>query len=190
MKTTFLALALVFLLVGVANAVIVERVIYAGDTPLTSNCTVTQTGPMELAVSSCSWTTTGQSKVVAREKVPNLANEIAADRVVMMPDGKRVRGWLKDKGGNIIERSRTRVLAPTVLNIIAGEEWVVYMVDGPGVTMNLILQPWDVKSPGGLIDYLIMPFKVPLGTTDLSVINIEVFTVRPDFPPAKGLFEK
>ncbi|KKM30267.1 hypothetical protein LCGC14_1566230 [marine sediment metagenome] len=176
-----------------AYATVVERVIYARNTLLVSDCIVTQTGLMELTVSACSWTTTGLSKVVPKEKVPNLSNEIAVGRVVEMPGGKEVRGWLLDKQGNIIEKSRTRgLMSSSVLTITAGKRWAAFLVDGPGITMQVALVEWG---PGftplpGTLDYIILPFRVPVGTTDLSGIKIEVLTVRPGAGPAKGMFEK
>lgn len=191
MKTVIVSLAFWLLLVASSQAGIVERVIYTGDTPLASTCTVTQTGLMELTVSACSFTTTGQARIVAREKVSNLPNEIAAGRVQNMPDGKRVRGWFRDKDGNIIDKSKTHTRAtPVALSITAGDTWVVYLLDGPGVTMDVVLQRWDDPRPANFIGFIVMPFTVPTGTTDLSTITIEVFTVKPDFPPPKGLFER
>ena len=173
------------------SAAITQRIIHAGDTPLASNCQVAQTGPMQLTVSACSWTTTGQAKIVHESKVPNLKNEIAAGRVERMPDGVRVRGWLRNAQGNIIEKSRTRFIpAKIILNIVAGETWVAYLVNGPGRTMVVTLQKRGEPRPTGTLDYILFPFVVPAGTTDLSAINIQVFTVLPGFPPAKGIFEK
>ncbi|KKL79491.1 hypothetical protein LCGC14_2014320, partial [marine sediment metagenome] len=61
MKTLVISLLLLFLGGGYdgVSAAITERIIYAGNTPLASDCRVTQTGPMELTVMPCSWTTTG-----------------------------------------------------------------------------------------------------------------------------------
>ena len=179
------------------SATITERVIYAGDTPLKSTCTVTQTGPMELTAAACQWTTTGEARVfsvlqslIARTGFGELAQSLAEDKAEWSHNGTRVRAWLRDKQGNIIARSRTRVLTPTVLSITAGETWVVYMVDGPGVTMNLVLEKWDGDRPENTLDYLLLPFEVPAGITDLGGIKIEVFTVKSGHVPVKGLFEK
>ena len=202
MKKIIVLLMLCSLFVATSiHADITERIIYAGDTPLSSTCKVTQTAPMELTVAACSWTTTGQSRVVNLNIIEAMLTELGVGSVAeLISQGKaeflpgafpsRVRGWLIDKAGNIIERSRARVLSPTVLTITAGETWVVYMVDGLGVTMNLVLKKWDGVKPVGTLNYLIMPFEVPAGTTDLTSIKIEVFTVKPNFPPRKGLFEK
>ena len=190
MKTLIIGLFFLLLLPFLSQATITQRIIHAGDTPLFSDCAVTQTGPMELSVATCRWTTRGEAGIAPKEKVSDLSNKIAAGQAEMMPDGKRARWWLTDNQGNIIDKSRTRVLPPTVLSISAGNTWVVYMVDGPGVTMTLRLQPWTGISPEGVLNYLLMPFKVPAGTTDLNTIDIEVFTVLPGFPAPKGLFEK
>ena len=127
---------------------ITERIIYAGNTPLASDCQVTQTGPMQLTISICSWTTTGQGRIFntimslpAQAGVGSLAEAIRQGNAEWLPGGFRVRGWLTNKQGNIIEKSRIRTLPiNTVLNIVAGERWVVYLVDGPGVTMDAVLQ--------------------------------------------------
>ena len=187
----FLILALLVGDTGWLSAAITQRIIHAGDTPLASNCQVTQTGPMQLTVSTCLWTTTGQAKIIHESKVPNLKNEIAAGRVERMPDGVRVRGWLRNAQGNIIEKSRTRfILAKVILNIVAGNTWVAYLADGPGVTMNVVLQKEEDPKPTGTLDYILFPFTVPVGTINLNTINLEVFTVLPGFPAPKGLFEK
>lgn len=191
MKIILYCLMIVFLFLPSAESAIIERVIHAGDTPLASTCTVTQTGPMELTVLACSFTTTGQARIVAKEKVPSLPNEIAAGRVQMMPDGKRVRGWLRNKDGTIIDKSKTHTaVTSTALIITAGDTWVVYLTDGPGVTMPVVLQKAGDPRPANFVEFIVMPFTVPIGTTDLSTIDIEVFTVKPDFPPPRPLFER
>ena len=190
---TVIPLILAFLLASAwhTQAGLVEQDIYAATTLLASTCTVIQTGPMQLTIPPCSWTTTGLSRIVSREKVPNLTNEIAAGRVEMTPNG-RVRGWLRDKTGNILEKSRTRILPSSVtFNITAGM-WAIYLVDGPGVTMVPTLVAWSnsSKDPAGTLDYLVLPFPVPVGTTDLSGITIEFHVIKPGVRPAKGVFEK
>ena len=197
MKKAIFSFVMWILLTSSSQANIIPRVIYAGDTPLSSDCVVTQTGPMELTAGPCLWTTTGQARVFGLlESIPallglgELGRAVAEGKAELFQRGTRVRAWLRDKQGNIIERSRIRILAPTVLSISAGGTWVVYMVDGPGVTMTLVLQPKDDPRPAGTLDYLLLPFNVPAGTTDLNTIKIEVFTVRPGLAPARGLFEK
>ncbi len=194
MKKSWIILLLLALLVGGydnALAVITQRIIHAGDTPLTSTCLVMQTAPMELTISKCAFTTTGQARIVHQSRVPSLKNEIAAGRVERMPDGKRVRGWLRDRQGNIIEKSKTHILNVATTVIVPGPgRWVVYLTDGPGTNLNVVLQLFDDQRPSNYIEFIVMPFVMPVGTTDLSSIDIEVFTVLPGFPASKGLFEK
>ncbi len=197
MKTLIISLLLLFLS-GIAQAAITERIIYAGDTPLTSDCRVTQTGPMKLTVMPCSWTTTGEARILG--PIDSLVAATGFGPVAKaLREGNaewhhnRVRVWLRDKQGNIIEKSRRRILSlATTLTITAGKRWAIYLLDGPGVTMIPTLVEWDGLSgrPSDMLDYIVLPFLVPLNTIDLNTITIEVFTVRPDFPPAKGLFEK
>ncbi len=201
MKTLIISLLFALLLPGGGTGVfaaITEQTIYAGDTPMFSNCSVEQTGPMELTVMPCSWTTPGLARVFSiLESLPaqiglgELGKALRENKAEWLPGHQRVRVWWRDAEDNIIKKSRTRVLSvPKVLTITAGTFWVVYMVDGPGVTMDIVLQPWKVERPDNTLDYLIFEFDVPVGTTDLNTIDLEVFTVRPDFPPAKGIFEK
>ncbi len=198
MKRLFITCLLLILITpALLRADIVERITYSGDTLLKSTCTVTQTGPMELTFTACKWTTTGRSKLFSvLESMPaqlglgELGEAIKQGKAEWSHGRTRVRAWLRDKQGNIIERSRTRVLTPTVLAITAGATWVVYMVDGPGVTMNLVLEKWNGTQLAGSLDYLLLPFEVPAGTIDLSGIKIEVFTVKSGRKPPKGLFEK
>ena len=200
LKTLIISLLLLFLGAGGSwvSAAITERVIYAGDTPLTSNCRVTQTGPMELTIAPCTFTTTGEAKIFsifesigARLGVGRLANAIVEDRAEMVKDGMRVRGWLTDKQGNIIEKSVTwRLPTAEIITVAPGETYFIYLVKKAGATMETVLLPVSDLSPISYIHYLAFEFTVPLGTTNLGGIEIEVFTVRPDFPPTKGLFEK
>ena len=187
---------------GGVSAAITKRIIYAEETLLRSNCTVKQTAPMQLTIAACSWTTTGRSKIVnigivravaARMGVGEVASLIAQDKAQFTPGtlSTRVRGWFLDKDGKVIDRSRTRsVVSPVVLTITSGDLWVVYLVDGPGVTMDVVLQLDREVRPPNTLDYLILPFAVPAGTTDLGGITIEVFTVKPGHAPVKGMFEK
>jgi len=178
------------------SAAITQRIIHAGDTPLASTCKVTQTGPMQLTLSTCSWTTTGEGKILDRFESAFAALGVGLAAQALRENkaewhGSRVRVWLRDKQDNIIERSRTRMLSvDVVLNIVAGETWVVYLVDGLGVTMNAVLLKNKELRPAGILDYILLPFTVPVGTTNLNTINIEVFTVLPGFPAPKGMFEK
>ncbi len=191
---TFLAL----LFSVTVQAAISDRVIYSGDTPLASDCKVVQTGPLELTVAPCSFTTTGQARVFGRVQsmpaligVGPLATAVREGRAEWMQGGHRIRGWLTDKQGNIIERSVTwRLPTAAIITVTPGDTYFIYLVKKAGVTMETALLPVSSPRPTGYIHYLAFEFTVPLGTTDLSGIEIEVFTVRPDFPPAKGLFEK
>ena len=108
-----------------------------------------------------------------------------------MFDGKRVRAWLQDKSVNIIERSKTYILPTNVsLNITDGFTWVIYLVKGSGTMMDVLLMRWDTQQPNDYIEYIVLPFNVPIGTTDLNDIDIEVFTVKPGKLPVKGLFQR
>ena len=198
MKILIVALLLLLLGGGTdwVSAGITERVIYAGDTPLASDCQVTQTGFMELTVMPCFWTTTGEAKILGP-----IASFVAATGIGLVAqalrEGKaewhhnRVRVWFRDKHGNIIERSVTYQVTPkVVLTMVAGQKYVVYMLRGLGQTMNIALMDPADPLPSTFINYLVFAFDVPFGTIDLSTVTLEVFTVRPHFPPAKSLFEK
>ncbi|KKK79944.1 hypothetical protein LCGC14_2828420 [marine sediment metagenome] len=194
MKKTWVVLLFLVLLGGGydgVSAAITQRIIYAGDTPLASTCAVTQTGPMELTISACSFTTTGRAKIVHESKVSNLQSQITAGRVERMPDGKRIRGWIHDKQGNIIEKSKTHVRnVATTVTVPGPGRWVIYLLDGPGINLDVILQLWEDPRPTKYVEYIVMPFVVPVGTTDLNTIDLEIFTVLPGFPAPKGMFEK
>lgn len=166
-----------------SQAGIVERIIHAGDTPLASTCTVIQTGPLQLRVNACVWKTTGRARIIQKTKVKNLNARVASGDVQMMLDGKRVRGWLKNKDGSFVGKSKTYVLTSTIINWPAdGVRYVVYMVEGPGNTMQALFMFADLPRPSGFIDYLIFPVAIPVGTIDLDVIDFEVFIVLPGFP--------
>lgn len=170
------------MLIQPGQANIIERIIYAGDTPLASTCTVTQTGPMELTISACSLTTTGQAKIIKREKVRNLPTDILAGRAEIMPDNKWVRVWLKNKNGNFINKSKTyTLLNPVVLTIPPGNTWVVYLTSKPGSRMGVVFQSWTSPRPTNFIEYIIIEFNVPIGTINLNTIDIEILTVKPNF---------
>ena len=164
MKRTWIALLVLALLGGGTDwvsAAIIQRIIHAGDTPLTSTCLVTQTAPMELTISACSFTTTGQAKIVNVAKVigsladrtlpdfagrfksgmDELQNRVLAGDIEYMPDGKRVRGWLRDRQGNIIEKSKTHVRnVATTVTVPGPGWWVIYLLGGPGVNLDVVLQ--------------------------------------------------
>ncbi|KKL90961.1 hypothetical protein LCGC14_1899480 [marine sediment metagenome] len=197
MKILVLLLLLLFLPGGGTGvfAAITERVIYAGDTPLASDCQVTQTGFMELTVMPCFWTTTGEAKILGP-----IASFVAATGIGLVAqalrEGKaewhhnRVRVWFRDKHGNIIERSVTYQVGQGSADHNSRTEVQSLHVDGPGNTMTIFLMDPIDPLPFGFINYLIFKFDVPFGTIDLSTVTLEVFTVRPHFPPAKSLFEK
>jgi len=56
--------------------------------------------------------------------------------------------------------------------------------------MEAVLFLKSDPAPANLIQQLAYGFTVPLGTTDLSSIDIPVFTVRPGSAPVKGIFER
>ena len=182
----------------VGSAAIVERVIYAGPTPLASTCRVTQTGPMELTVAPCTFTTTGWARIfgalkslVARSGVGELARAVAEGKAEWTSDGLRIRGWLRDKQGNIIEKKATwRLPVAESVTVTPGNTYFIYLVKKVGVTMEIKLLPVNDPVPTNYVHYLALDFTVPLGTTDLNTVKIEVYTVRPGPRPAKGLFEK
>lgn len=169
---------------------IVERAIYAGDTPLFSDFTVAQTGPMQLTISSGDFQITGHAKILEKEKVP--AAFLTDGRAEMMPDGKRVRAWLQDKATKEIKnKSKRRTLVgQTVIDVVSHpSENKNYRVDlrSPSDMVMLIqVQSWledqAVPVTNDLTHVLVFPFVVPSGTTDLIGITIQVFRVLPGFP--------
>ncbi|HEB26529.1 MAG TPA: hypothetical protein ENI05_01960 [Porticoccus sp.] len=195
-----LIISLLLILVGGGfdgiSAAITQRIIHAGDTPLFSDCGVTQTGPMELTVTPCTFTTTGEARIASRLNSVFALTGIGPVAQALREDkaewhGNRVRAWLRDKQGNIIEKSVTwRLPTVEIIGVTPGETYFLYLIEDVGVTMEVLLIPVSSPRPAGYIHYLAFEFTVPLGTTNLSSVDIEVFTVRPDFPPAKGLFEK
>lgn len=198
MKTLFLTLALTLLFESIGFGAVVERVIHSGDTPLFSDCKVTQTGPMELTVAPCTFTTTGEAKVFGvAESLPAmvgigpLANALREGKAEWMSGSLRVRAWLRNGQGNIIERSRTRFLPVAAVTVVpAGNVYFLYLIEKPGPTLGVVLMSTSSPRPLNYIHILAFDFTVPVGTTDLSGIEIEVFTVKPGFPPSKGLFQK
>ena len=178
------------------SAAITQRIIHAGDTPLASTCTVVQTDSMELTVSACSFTTTGEAKIIDRfESVfaalgaGPVAQALRENKAEWY--GSRVRVWLRDKQGNIIERSATYILpVANLITVPIGGPYFIYLVKNPGLKMEAILLSTRAPRPTNYVHYLAFEFTVPAGTTDLSGIEIEVFTVLPGFPAPKGLFEK
>lgn len=199
MKTVILIGLLTALLlvdVGPVAAGITERIIYAGDTPLASDCQLTRTGPMELTVVPCTFTTTGQAKIMSRldsafalTGLGSVAQALREDKAEW--HGNRVRAWLRDKNGEIIERSITyRLTTSNSMLVPVGGPYFIYLVKKSSLKMEVILLSTRAPRPANYIHILAFEFPVPLGTTNLSGIDMEVFTVKPDFPPAKSLFEK
>lgn len=176
-----------------------KRIIHAGETPLFSDFTVAQTGPMQLTVSGGSFQITGQARVLPKEKVPR---EFLEDgRAEMMPDGKRVRVWLQDKATKKIESKSFRrvIVGNTVINIVAhptkDKNYRIDLESPSDTVMMVSTKSWlagqlDVSYGPNYSHFIVLPFVVPSGTTDLSGINIEVFTVLPGFPPKPLAWEK
>ena len=198
MLKIFLTLVLTFLLSHIAFGGIVDRVIYSGNTPLFSDCRVVQTGPMQLTVPPCTFTTTGRAKIIsALEALPaqvgvgRLAKAISENEAEWLPDGLRVRVWIKDEQGDVITRSLTyRLPVANTINIIAGNVYVILLTKAGGITMTAVLTTsWDPNA----VDYvhiLATEFEVPLGTTDLSNVRIPIFTVKQGQRPLKKWFEQ
>ena len=197
MKTLIISL-LLLLFGGTAQAAITERVIHAGDTPLTNSCTVVQTAPLELTVFPCTFTTTGEAKIfnvieslLAQTGIGQLAKAIQENKAEWMPGGLRIRAWLRTEFGDVIERSVMWNLPVTsVITFTPGDTYYLYLVKKAGVTMGVIALPVTAPRPAGYIHYLAFEIVVPLGTTDLNSVNIEVFTVKPGHAPTKSLFKK
>lgn len=201
MKTSFLALAvLLFMFDGVGLGAVVERVIYSGDTPLASTCAVIQTGPMELTVAPCSFTTTGEAKIIIPDPITwaaalvglgSLGRAIAENKAEWMPDGFRIRGWLVNGQGNIIERTKTRLLPVAAVTAVPVDNtYLLYLVEKAGPILGVVLLSMNDPRPANYVHILAFKFEVPVGTTDLNTVTIEVFTVKSGFPPPRGLFEK
>src|SRR3990167_3551713 len=82
--------------------------IFSGDTPLACTIAVEQTGPMQLTVRAGAFTSTGQARI--RDYVPAAHDAaIAAGDAEMLPDGQRVRLWIRGA------RARTYTLAADVV---------------------------------------------------------------------------
>ena len=197
MKSVIISLLVLLLLTTSSQAAITQRVIYAGDTPLASTCQVTQTGPMELTVVPCTFTTTGEARILSRLDSAFALTGIGPVAKALREGkaewhGNRVRVWLHDKDGKIIERSVTYHLTTTASIIVPpGDTYLVYLVkSNPGLKMDAILRSEAAPRPANHIHPLVFEFTVPMGTTDLSGIDIEVFTVRPGHAPPKDLFQK
>lgn len=198
MKIIVASFLFLFLFVSSGRADITERVIYAGDTPLFSDCTVIQTALMELTINPCSYKTTGEARVFgvieslpARVGMGPLGAAIAQGKAEWMPDGARVRVWLRDKDGVIIERAVSyRLPIAKTLSVVAGSQYMIHLVKAGGTTMDVILALGSDPRPANYVHFLTFRFTVPAGTTDLANVQIKVFTVKDGYLPKKGMFEK
>jgi len=175
-----------------------NRIIYAGDTPLFSDFTVTQTGPMQLTISGGDFWITGQARIVDKHKVPS--DFFDDGRAERMPDGKRVRVWLQDKQTKqIMDKSKRRkIVGQTVVNITSHptktKEYRIDLESPTDIVMQIKIKSWLENQPvdkygPNYTHFIVLPFTIPAGTTDLSGIDIEVFTVLPGFPPSTPEWE-
>jgi len=175
------------------SATIMQRTIYSGHTPLFSDCAAVQTAPMELTIAPCIFTTTGRAKVhsviaslPAQAGLGQLGQAIREDKAEWY--GNRVRAWIRDSEGNIIERAVTYIL-PAAKSIIVppGDTYYLNLIKVGSVVMDVVLRPTSAPPrPANYIHVLAIEFVVPLGTTDLSSVKIEVFTVIPGSAPSKS----
>lgn len=199
---TLLLLACFLWLASTLQAGVVQRRIYAGDTPLASTCAASLTGPLQITIPACSFTTTGEARIREyRFSIPdNMQQRINAGKAEIITNGlihKRVRVWLEKQDGTLQERSRTVTTSTdTVLSITMPLVDTYYRV-GLGVNSgvaSILLQSsadkrvWAPAPPAGwrLVHLLIFPFLVPAGDLDLSDNTIQMFTVLPGFPSGTG----
>ena len=189
---------LLLILVSDIQARITKRVIHAGDTPLFSDCTVTQTGPMQLTVKPCTFVTTGRAKIFdviralpAQIGVGELAKALREDKAEWMPDGLRVRGWIQDEKGKIIDKSTSyHLLTKGVINITTPGVYVILLMKSSGFNMDVVLASSYSPSMVNYVHILALEFDVPLGTINLSDVDIILYTVKPGHRPKKGIFEQ
>ncbi len=179
----------------VTNAQIVNRSIYARETSLASTCLAILTGPMQITIPACSFTTTGQARVLSqtdsnRDQLEDLLSKNMAEKT---SDG-RIRVWLQKKDGTVEDRSRTVTLSANVIQTIVPLAADTYYRAALGIEAgmaNILWQSstdqrtWLPTPPASwsLIHILIFPFLVPAGDTSLFNNRIEVFTVLLGFPP-------
>tara|TARA_Y100000310_G_C20702209_1_gene830953 strand:- start:919 stop:1455 length:537 start_codon:yes stop_codon:yes gene_type:complete len=176
---------------------IIHKITYAGDTPLFSDFIVTQTGPMQLTISGGIFQITGQARILDKKKIPPAFFQDG--RAELMPDGKRARVWLQNKiTKQIKDKSKRRtIVGNTVVNIVAhSTKDKYYQIDlrSPSDTVMLVdVNSWfsNVRKniTPDLTHTLVFPFLVPVGTTDLSGIDIKCFKVLPGFPPEQPEWE-
>jgi len=172
---------------------IIQRTIYAGDTPLESTIVVEQTGPMQLTVRAGHFTTTGQARIVPLS--PQVEELIAAGKAERLPDGLRALVWLVDRDGSPIELSQTYVLeSDQVLDLVSHPSYdkfyrVELVFNGISVDMLAMsrIDAYPMPPTGWReVHDLVFEFGVPAGATSLSDIEIPVLTVLPGFPPGTG----
>jgi hypothetical protein len=176
---------------------IVDRVIYAGKTPLFSDFVVTQSGPMQLEISGGEFQITGQAKHFDPSDVPP---EFFSDGRAEMDDEGKARVWLQDKVTKQLKdkSKRRRIAETTTVNITADlSKTKSYRIDlrSPSdIEMLIQTQSWldGERAPAteDLTHTLVFPFKVPVGTTNLNDLKIEVFKVLPGRQPAPLPWEK
>ena len=167
--------------------------IYAGDTPLASTLVVEQTGPLQLGVRAGSFTTTGQARI--RSYVPaNHDAMIAAGRGELLAEGNRVRGWIQDKTGALVDKAETYTLtSDTVITLTSDPTRpVAYRLDllGQGTTAEVFVrrkvidvEQYPAPPPGRkTLQTLVFEFIVPPGAVNITPIDIYAFVVRPGFP--------
>jgi len=170
---------------------ITERIIHAGNTPLFSNFTVTQTGPMQLTVSGGDFQITGQASIMKRGEVPPAF--FTDGRAELMPDGVRARVWHQDKVTKVIkDRSKRRtIVESTVVNILShptkARAYEVNLLSPSDILMQIQVDSWledqpDVPQSPNYTHILVFRFVVPPATTNLSGIDIRVLKVLPGFP--------
>ena len=167
--------------------------IYAGNTPLACSVLVEQTGPMELTVRAGSFTTTGQARI--RQYDPQVHDSLIASRKCeLLPDGKRIRGWIQDKIGKPIDISRTyRLPTDRVITLTSDPtRTVAYNIDLIGqntiadvhVKRRIVgVEEYSPPAPGwSRIHELLFEFMLPSGAANITPIDIFTLTVKSGFP--------
>ena len=178
-----------------AQADIVDRVIHAGETPLASSCTVSLTGPMQLTISGCSFTTTGYYHTVPANKAPaNVHGLIASGKAEKLADG-RIKVWLQNKDGTVFEKSRTIILSSDVainIPILPEAAWHRITLGVSASVGSVVAQSWTATTRRWLPDppvgwepihILMLEFLVPAFQNNLNNITIQAIKILPGFPP-------
>lgn len=133
--------------------------IYAGNTELSSSLVVSETGPLELTISSGSYTSTGNKDKGIPPRVYNLtANAVCP--IFNTADSKKYY--------------QAQLVA---------SQWEVEIL----WKSNFELQP-EPPLPDGfeLIQYIVFAFEVPPHVQSIADIKINVFKVLPGFPPGSN----